>query len=237
MAIHIICMEYPNGACPGTVSVEDRNMNKTIFEVGKTYLTRDGHKVLIKPYAGTMIIGTIHQKDGTEWNPMWYDSGNYMWYPAGNYFFSGQYPMDLMPTDDKSEPIIEEPSLTVTDITQHPSYGWDGWIAPQQKIRKELFRTIYEACNRDLSDVTSKQEKEIEEAVLKLGWNPPSDKDKADALREENATLFKANLDLLAEVDALQKENGCLFVELQESRVIALGMVDMVKRGAIHKIL
>ena len=54
----------------------------------------------------------------------------------------------------------------------------------------------------------------------------------AESLKKENASLFKANLDLLAEVDALQKENGRLYVDLQEARIIARGMVDaMIEDG------
>ena len=72
---------------------------------------------------------------------------------------------------------------------------------------------------------------------LDVPYENDKNSSKVDSLKRENATLFKANLDLLAEVDALQKENGRLYVELQETRMIARGMVDIAKIGKIHKIL
>ena len=188
-------------------------MNKMTFEVGKMYLTRDGHQILIETYVGNMIIGATHREDGTEWFPMWY--------AAGNYFFSGQSPMDLMP-------------LGITEF---------GTVTELELEGKAV------------------RERGIESALIKLGWTPPSkkDKDKTDALSDivpmemkqqtgermdlvhemikdgmnvsfiANATLFKANLNLLAELDTLQKEKVRLHVALQESRMIAQGMVDAAK--------
>ena len=154
---------YLTGTCvfsgqPGMhlVHPDEKQEIKKTFEVGKTYLTRDGRKVLIKSHAGTTIIATIRYENVTE-----HDS---TWYATGNYFFSGQSPMDLMPLDEENN-----------------SNG---------------------------------------------GY-----------LEKENANLFKQNLELLAEVDALQKENGRLYVELQETRMIARGMVDIAKSGKIYKIL
>ena len=48
-----------------------------IFEIGETYLTRDGRKVLIKKYAGTQIIGTTRWEDGDESTHIWDGTGNY----------------------------------------------------------------------------------------------------------------------------------------------------------------
>ena len=78
-------------------------MNKKTFEVGKTYLTRDGRKVFIKSYAGTTIIGVTRHNDGTEWTPTWYG--------CGSYFFSGPSPLDLMP-----EAIFEENTSKVESL-------------------------------------------------------------------------------------------------------------------------
>ena len=128
-------------------------IEKRVFNVGETYLTRDGRKVLIKSYAGNTIIGITRHNDGDEWSPMWYT--------AGNYHFYGQSPMDLMP-----EAIFE-------------NHSCDG------------------RC-----------------------------------LEKENADLFKQNLDLLAEVDVLQKENGRLHVALREARMISQGMVEAMKQDS-----
>ena len=152
-------------------------MNKTTFEVGKTYLTRDGRKVLIKKYAGTQIIGTTRWEDG--------DESTHIWDGTGNYFFSGQSPMDLMPT---------EPEL-------------------EGKTARDLCDTVYGVYSRIASYVSDKQEQDSVQPKLK----------------EENASLFKANLELLEEVDALQKENRRLHTQLHEARLIAQGMVDASK--------
>ena len=74
-----------------------------IFEVGKTYLTRDGRKVLMKSYTGAMIMGTTRWKGG--------DESTHLWYDTGNYFFSGQSPMDLMPWGITGFSAVTEPEL------------------------------------------------------------------------------------------------------------------------------
>ena len=121
-------------------------MNKTVFEVGKTYITRDGSEAEIISRNSFTLEGTVTKTNGKR-IPI-------MWLPTGSSVYYDDKEMDLKP-----EEIPEK-------IEEH---------------------------------------------------------------KEENASLFKANLDLLEEVDALQKENFGLRIELQEARLIAQGMVDAAK--------
>ena len=155
-------------------------MNKTTFEVGKTYLTRDGSEILITSITNDLMNGVGTSQSG--------HMGLSTWYINGKYLFSGKAHMDLMPE--------EIPADSAT-------------------LKKSINETLTET-------------------LATVGWSPPGWKTRKEAtLQEENASLFKANLELLEEVDALQKENFGLRIELQEARMIAQGMVDAVKQDSI----
>ena len=128
-------------------------MNKTIFEVGKTYLTRDGSEAQLTFRGCKTLAGAVTAKSGFKQYCMWYYNGAFV--------FSGQPGMHLMPQDKEDSSIME-------------------------------------------------------------------------SLKKENASLFKSNLDLLAEADALHKENGRLHVELQEARIIAREMVEAIKQDGLY---
>ena len=129
-------------------------MNKTTFEVGKTYLTRDGSEAQVTSSDWKTLAGIVTAKSGFKRRCMWYHTGAFV--------FSGQPAMDLMP----------------------------------------------EATYENNSSIV-------------------------ESLKKENASLFKANIDLLAKFDALQRENTQLYVELQEARMIARGMVEALRQSSL----
>lgn len=144
-------------------------MNKTVFEVGKTYITRDGSEADIISRNSFTLEGTVTKTNGKR-IPI-------MWLPTGSSVYYDDKEMDLMPEEIQGK-------------------KYDGFA-------KVDAATI---------------------AAIDMAWDSEQHK-----LKEENVSLFKANLDLLEEVDALQKENFGLRIELQEARLIAQGMVDAAK--------
>ena len=130
-------------------------MNKTIFEVGKTYLTRDGSEAEIMSSNSHSLEGIVTKTNGKRVSRMWRPTG-ISFYPDDRY-------TDLMPGEI-------------------PGKKYEGFA-------KVDAATI---------------------AAIDMSWDSEQHK-----LKEENASLFKANLELLEEVDALQqfmerlnKENG-----------------------------
>ena len=149
------------------------------FEVGKTYLTRDGSEAEIMSRNSFTLVGTVTKTNGKRISLMWLPTGSSVYYDDKE--------MDLMPPD--AEPELEG------------------------KTARDLCDTVYGVYSRIASYVSDKQEQDSVQPKLK----------------EENASLFKANLELLEEVDALQKENRRLHTQLHEARLIAQGMVDASK--------
>ena len=122
-------------------------------------------------------------------------------------------------TRDGSRVLIESNDRTTIKGTVLSSNGTTRMWYAGGKYR------VFGESDMDLMIGEITGEKYLGFVTAPVGWKPTI---------KENAALFKQNLDLLEDINELQKENGRLHIELREARMIARGMVVAIKQSSLE---